>query len=129
MWDLVPWCEEQDIPVEITFPTYDKQKEAFAELFTTVLQGRFKCPPVAVHGMQGTDVLREEAHMFDHDPEHRWFGSPEKSDKYGVQDDSMFALAWAMFGMKLMGVDEFRQRKGGAMFGFMVQNKELMGKW
>jgi hypothetical protein len=41
----------------------------------------------------------------------------------------MFALAWAMFGMKLMGVDEFRQRKGGAMFGFMVQNKELIGKW
>jgi hypothetical protein len=129
MWDLVPWCEDQDIPVEITFPTYDKQKEAFAELFTTVLQGRFKCPPIAVPGMQGQNVLQEEAHMFDHDPEHRWFGSPEKSDKYGVQDDSMFALAWAMFGMKLMGVDEFRQRKGGAMFGFMVQNKELIGKW
>lgn len=129
LWDMVPWCEEQHIPVEITFPTYDKQKEAFSELYTTVLQGRFKAPPIAVFGNGSRDILAEEAEMFDHDPEHRWFGSPEKTEKYGIQDDSMFALAWSMFGMKLLGVDQFRERKVGTMFGMMFENKELVGKW
>jgi hypothetical protein len=129
LWDMVPWCEEQHIPVEITFPTYDKQKEAFSELYTTVLQGRFKSPPIAVVGNASRDILAEEAEMFDHDHEHRWFGSPEKTEKYGIQDDSMFALAWSMFGMKLLGVDQFRERKVGTMFGMMFENKELVGKW
>lgn len=129
MWDLVPWCEEMNIPVEIVYPTYDRQKEAFAEMYSTIIQGRFKAPHIPVNGSKGMDILKEECTVFDHDPDQRIFGSPEKSEKFGVQDDSVFSLGWGMYGMRLFGIDEFRPRNARNFLGFMLHNRELLGKW
>lgn len=129
MWDVAEWCEQQDIKTEIIFPTYDRQRDAFAELFLCVKQGRFKSPPIPVPGSKQDNILREEALMFDHDAEKRWFGSTEKSESGGIQDDAMFSLAWGMYGVRNLGVDDFRNRKGLVNFGVMLQNRELVGKW
>lgn len=129
MWDLAEWCEENDINADIIYPTYDRQKEAFSEFYIPVRQGRFKSPPVPVPGSKEENILAEEARVFYHDPEKRWFGSPEKQEKYGIQDDTMFSVAWAMYGMRTMGVDSFRSRKLMRHFGVMLENRDLIGKW
>jgi hypothetical protein len=129
MWDLAPWCEEMDIEAEFIFPTYDRQKEAFSEFFIAVKQGRFKTPQIAVPGSKKDDILREEMQVFDHDADKRWFGSPEKEELYGVQDDSIFAEAWGMYGVRLKGVDDFRMRRPMQHFGIMFDNKGLLGAY
>ncbi len=129
MWDLVPWCEDLDIEIDALFPTYDRQKESFSELFIAVKQGRFKTPQLAVAGSKLEDVLREEMSVFDHDADKRWFGSPEKEEKYGVQDDAIFSSAWGMYGMRLKGVDDFRLRRPMQHFGIMFNNKDLLGAY
>src|SRR3989337_2445429 len=128
-WDIDPWCKEEDIPLEIIFPVYDKQKSAFSDLFLAVSKGRFKAPTVYISGSKEEDILREEMTIFYHDPDKRWFGSPEKNEKYGVQDDTMFALAWTVYGGRNLFVDNFRVRKGNVWFGSMIENKQLLGKW
>ena len=40
----------------------------------------------------------------------KWFGSPEKKEVHGVQDDSMFSIAWGLYGGRMLGVDDFRLR-------------------
>lgn len=129
IWDLQPWCEEQDIEFEAIFPTYDRQKEAFSEMFIAVQQGRFKCPPLLMPGSKSEDIFREEARVFDHDMEKRWFGSPEKQESRGVQDDSMFGVAWGMYGGRLKGPDDFRSRRAGTHFGFLFENKDLLARY
>jgi hypothetical protein len=129
MWDLATWCEEQSIATDIIFPTYDRQRDAFAEVFLAVKQGRFKSAPIRVPGWKDVNILKEEALMFDHDADKRWFGSMEKQEKFGVQDDSIFALGWGMYGIRAMGVAEFRERIPKRHFGVMMQNRELEGRY
>jgi hypothetical protein len=129
IWDLQPWCEDQDIEFEAIFPTYDRQKEAFSEMFIAVQQGRVKCPPLLMPGSKSEDIFREEARVFDHDMEKRWFGSPEKMESRGVQDDSVFSTAWCMYGGRLKGPDDFRSRKMGSHFGIMFENKDLLATY
>ena len=129
MWDLVPWCEDIEIEIDALFPTYDRQKESFSELFIAVKQGRYKTPQIAVAGSKLEDILREEMSVFDHDADKRWFGSPEKEEKYGIQDDAIFADAWGMYGLRLKGVDDFRLRRPMQHFGIMFNNKDLLGAY
>jgi hypothetical protein len=129
IWDLQPWCEDLDIEFEAIFPTYDRQKEAFSELFISVQQGRFKVPPLQMPGSKSEDIFREEAAVFDHDMEKRWFGSPEKKESRGVQDDSVFSAAWGQYGGRLKGLDDFRTRKMGSHFGIMFENKDLLATY
>jgi hypothetical protein len=110
-WDMVNWGEEKGILFEPVFPTYDKQREAFKELFIAIQQGRFKSPKVFVPGTKGDDILREELLMFDHDQNKKWFGSPEKNDSHGVQDDTIFSLIWCLYGGRNITSDHFRRRK------------------
>lgn len=128
-WDLAAWCEEQGIPFEPVFPTYDKQKAAFGELFIICNEGRFKAPQVPIHGSKDEDILREELSIFDHDPEKRWFGSPEKYEKYGIQDDAIFSIGWCIHGGRNLGLDSFRSRKKSQHFGVYIENRELLGAW
>jgi hypothetical protein len=129
IWDLQPWCEDLDIEFEAIFPTYDRQKEAFSELFISVKQGRYKVPPLIMPGSKAEDILREEMAVFDHDMDKRWFGSPEKKESRGVQDDSVFSAAWGQYGGRLKGVDDFRTRKMGSHFGIMFENKDLLATY
>ena len=66
---------------------------------------------------------------FDHDSEKRWFGSIEKFEKYGIQDDFMFALGWAFYGARLKGIDDFRIRKAISNFGIFIENRNLLGTY
>jgi hypothetical protein len=127
IWDLVPWCEEQSIPFETVFPTYEKQRGAFSELYLLSSGCRFKCPPLGVIGSKDIDLFREEAGVFFHDSDKKWFGSPEKNDKDGIQDDSMFAVAWCIYGGRELNVNDFKERRKDSYFGTMIINRQTAG--
>lgn len=128
IWDMAAWCEEHNIRFEPIHPSYDKQKAAFSELHGAVSTGRFKVPPLVVWGSKSEDVFKEEAGIFFHDEDKRWFGSPEKMEKYGIQDDCMFALAWCIYGGRELKLDDFRERRGSSYFGTFVRNTSLLMK-
>lgn len=109
--NLGKWLDEKKIKYELVSPGYDRQRDAFKELFIATREGRFKKPILAVPGMVEEDVLREEMGVFYQNTVKRWFGSPHKNEKYGIQDDSVFSLGWAMFGGREIGPEHFRPRK------------------
>lgn len=129
IWDMKQWCEERDILFEAVYPSYGLQKEIFRELYLLYRQGRFKTPPIVVPGTKLEDILKEEADAFDHDLDRKWFGSPEKGQMYGAQDDCMFALAWGIYGGRTFSVDDFRERKGAHFFGQFIPEPGLIGKY
>lgn len=126
IWDMAPWCEEHAISFEPLHPSYDKQKAAFSEMHGAIYTGRFKIPPLVVWGSKDTDIFKEETGVFFHDEEKRWFGSPEKMERKGVQDDAMFAIAWGMYGGRELKLDNFKERGGKSYFGTMVHNRALL---
>lgn len=127
--DSVTWLSENDIEVEIVSATYPKQREASTEFYGIVSTGRFKSPPIVIPGSKNDDILHEEMSHLDHDPDKKWFGSPEKKEKYGVQDDAMYAIAWAFHGGRFKTVDDFRPRTKDVYFGTMLQPKDLVRAW
>lgn len=127
MWDVAPWCEEQEIEFEAISPTYERQRAAFSELYTLYKTGLFKTPEIRVPGVKESDLLEEEAKLFDSNPYKKWYGSPEKHEKYGVQDDSMFASAWGIYGCRNKGVADFRERQASMVFAEVYQNNNLVG--
>jgi hypothetical protein len=128
-WDIVPWCEEHDIAYEPIFPTYDRQKGAFSEFYLAISTGRFKTPQICVPGSKKDDILKEEASIFSHDPDKHWFGSPEKNEKYGTQDDAMFSVAWCLHAGREKTVDDFRARHAVKWFGSYTPDKNVVGKY
>ena len=124
-WDINTVCEEMGIKFEIIFPVYAKQKAAFSEVFLSVQKGRFKAPTVYILGSKENNILTEEMGIFFHDPDKHWFGSPEKNEKYGIQDDAIFSLAWCVFGGRDLGIETFRSRKTKMWFGTMVRDNSV----
>jgi hypothetical protein len=129
IWDLVPWCEDKSISFEAVFPTYDRQRLAFSELYLVANGGRIKCPPLGVWGSKDTDILREEAKIFYHDPDKHWFGSPEKNERNGVQDDCIFSTAWTMYGGREINANDFKDRNMTPFFGTMVRELGQLGAY
>lgn len=128
-WDFGKWCEERQIKYEIIFPNYDRQREVFGELYLIIKEGRMKCPDVPIIGSKTSDLYREELSVFDHDSEKKAFGSPEKREKGGIQDDSIYADAWCIYGGRDIGIDDFRIRKSDSNFGFCYNDKSLLGSY
>lgn len=130
MWDLQQWCTDQDIAFEIVHPTYDKQKAAFTELYICYRDGLFKTPVIRIKGTKQDDILKEEAMLFDHDIEKRWFGSREKEEKFGVQDDCIYSLGWTIYGGRELGIDHLRVREAKPYFGtFIESGQRMVGDW
>lgn len=129
IWDLVPWCEGEGIVFEAVFPTYDKQKVAFSELYLCATGARLKIPLVGVWGSKEPDLIREEASVFYHDPDKHWFGSPEKAERGGIQDDAMFALAWCVYGGRELSANDFKERRSENYFGTMVRDQIVLGNY
>jgi hypothetical protein len=129
IWDLVPWCEIENIPFEAVFPSYDKQKASFSELYLCASGGRIKIPHLGVWGSKETDLIREEARVFYHDPDKHWFGSSEKMERGGVQDDSMFTLAWTIYGGREISANDFRERRSESYFGTMIRDTNILGNY
>lgn len=129
-WDLAPWCDHLEIAFEATFPSYEKQKKCFTELYVICADGRFKAPSVGVPGSKQEDILTEELGIFDYDSQRKWYGTPEKDEKNGIQDDSVFSLGWCVYGGRDLGVGDFRPRYGGADFGTFISNRRnLLGRY
>ena len=85
-----------------------------------------------VRGNKEDDILKEEIGVFDHNPAATQgkFGSPEKSEKYGRQDDCVFAVGSAVYGGLSLGVESFRERKGLKSFGFFFTDRSnLIGDY
>ena len=129
LWDLGTWCEENEALFLPTQPTRDRQKEAFTELFQLYTAGLIKTPPIRVPGSKGKDILVEEALKFDYSPRLGAYGSPEKDEKYGVQDDAMYALGWGVWGGKNITVEDFRSRTSELVFGEFRKARGLVGRY
>lgn len=129
--DLEPWCNDLHIKPVIYHPNYQRQRTMFSEVYLAYKNGRFKSPPVGVMGSKGDDILKEEAGVFDHNPDavKSKFGSPHKSERYGIQDDAMFSLGSAIYGGMLLGVDSFRERSGKVEFGTFFKAEGLEGRY
>jgi hypothetical protein len=128
-WDIATWCDDRDITFTPIFPSYDRQKESFKGMHEAIKEGRFKSATIGVHGSKKENVIEEELSVFMHDMDKRWFGSPQKMEKYGIQDDAIFSIGWCMFGGKELGVDEFRLRKSSQNFGFHQENTAILGNY
>jgi len=128
-WDLSEWCEERAIEFDPIFPTYDRQREGFNNLYNIFKFGLFKSPPTDLPGNKRSDILDEELEVFDHDSSKRWFGSPEKYEKNGAQDDTVYALNWCIFGGRKKSVNDFRIRRSSVSFGEIVGNSSLLGRY
>ncbi len=61
--------------------------------------------------------------IFDFDPKTNWYGSPQKNDKNGIQDDSIFSLGWAIYGGRNITVDDLRRLNNGMIFGEYYSNE------
>jgi len=129
MWDMENWCNDRGIGFEPVYPNYERQKEALKELLIAVNEGRWKCPELAINGSKKDDIRDEEMEVFTHNIDKKWFGSAEKFEKYGIQDDFVFSDAWCLYGGKLLGVDDFRARGGKLFFGDYVPEEGLLGDY
>jgi len=120
VWDLIPWLEEQAVQYEIINPTYDIQRAAFSEFYNLLVGARFKMPPHSVTGSKTDDLCQEEAEIFDHDSIKRKYGSPQKGERYGIQDDSIYSLGYAIYGGRELNVMDFREIRSKKNFGWMA---------
>lgn len=118
-WDLAPWCEELDIQFEAIFPSFDLQRKVFTELFVIIRNARLKSPVIVIPGSKSDNLLEEELKCFDYDPVKKWYGSPQKFETGGIQDDSVFSLGLGIYGGREYGVDDFRERRSQHDFGQM----------
>ena len=130
LWDILDFCESNEIDLEAVSPSYDLQKAAFSELWTLYKTGKFKAPRTVVFGSKKEDILDEELGIFDHNPERRFYGSPEKTQMKGIQDDAVYALAWCIYAGRMLTPDDFRSRKGlQGNFGQMHTGIDLVGNY
>jgi len=129
-WDIPGWCEEHNIAFEPVFPNYDRQREAFKEFYVAIKEGRFKAPELGVPGSKQPDIFVEELGNFDHDSDTKWFGSSEKMETRGIQDDTIFAGMWCLYGGRMLTVDNFRPRNlSDHSFGYFQENRNLLAKY
>ncbi|MFO8086120.1 MAG: hypothetical protein R6U27_17560 [Desulfobacterales bacterium] len=130
-WDLKTWGEEKEIEFVLFHSTYALQLPMFSYLYNLIDSGRFKSPPTGVPGSKEDDLVLEELKYFDHDPDSKKFGSPEKNLKTGVQDDWMYAFGNGIFAGRTLGVNDFRPRQTQPYWGTMLQpsRNNLLGNW
>jgi hypothetical protein len=127
--DMAQWCESNEVEAQIFYPTYGRQRTIFAELYLAYQNGRIKVPPLGVRGYKLDDILDEEVGVFDHNPEatHGKFGSPQKTERWGIQDDCVFALGAAIYAGLPLGVERFRKRGRVANYGFFYAGDAGVG--
>ena len=130
MWDIGDWCEDNEIIFDPISASYSTQKDGFSELFNIVMTGRFKSPTTVVKGSKEEDVLEEELLIFDHDSVKKFYGSPEKRERFGTQDDAVFSINWGIYGGRFLTVDDFRMRNVVTSLGEYHEDKrKLVGDY
>jgi hypothetical protein len=130
MFDIITWCEEHDIDIELISPTTDKQREGFGEFYLAISNGRMKTAPIGYYGSKQKDILMEELGSVESDPDKIWYGSPEKNKSNGIQDDTVFSAVWGVYGLRFKGIEDMRPRNGRSVFlGEFIPNKDLQGNY
>jgi len=129
MWDIGDWCESHNINFDPITASYDKQRENFSELYTLIYSGKFKTPNIVLHGYKKDDLLKEELEYFNSDPINKFYGSSEKKELFGAQDDSIFSIGWGIYGGRLLGIDDFRERNTILSLGEFYKNYDLEGTY
>jgi len=130
MWDIGEWCEDLEIEFFPLTASYPVQRDGFSEMYAVLNEGRLKSPPTVIRGSKEDDILEEEMLLFDHDHIKKFYGSPEKREKMGVQDDTMFSINWSIYGGRFIGVDDFRQRNVITTLGeYHDDKKTLVGSY
>lgn len=128
--ELRNYAEEEVISLELISPTYERQRAGFNMFYLSTSTGFFKSPQVAVPGYSGNNILDEEMLSFRHDTVKRWYGSFTKKSEQGVQDDVMFAIAWGLYGMRLLTPDDFEPRNASPFMGSVFNDtSSLIGDY
>jgi len=128
-WDMQGWCEDRNVTFETIYPNYGRQREAFNEFYNIAKAGLFKSPLTHINGSKKEEILLEEMSVFDHDLDKKWFGSPEKDERYGIQDDCIYSVGWGIYGGRNITADNFRIRKSMTSFGQFFPNRAVLGKY
>ena len=131
MWDIGDWCEENSITGEIVAPSYVRQRDAFAEFYLCLKEGRFKTPELVVKGSKGDDIFVEELSVFEHDTAKKVYYSPEKTLKRGIQDDAIYSVTWGIYGGRFLTSADFRPRMKDDFFSafYNTQKSFLVGDY
>lgn len=127
--ELRAFAEENEIALELISPTYERQRTGFNALYNAARTGFFKAPALAVPGAEGEDIMEEEFINFRHDTYKKWYGSYTKKSMKGVQDDVMFSLCWALFGLRHLTPEEFGVANQGIFMGEVMNDAQLTGKY
>ena len=127
--DLRHFCDENMINLQLISPTYEKQRAAFNPMYTAIKTGYFKAPAVVIPGAREESIIEEEMFAFRHDAVKKWYGSPTKRTKTGIQDDSVFSMAWGFYGLLEVTPDEFESHQGNIFMGSVQQNSDLIGRY
>jgi hypothetical protein len=113
MGGMKAYCDDKSIPFQNWMPSKDRQRIGFTELISTITSGRFKAPTIPVAGSKRPDIFIEEISTLDvlerRDGVPK-YGSPQKHKKGGVQDDTIFAIIWALYGGLEITASHFRRR-------------------
>jgi hypothetical protein len=74
----------------------------------------------------------EEMGAIESDPDKVWYGSPEKNKSGGIQDDTVFASVWGVYGLRFKGIEDMRPRMRRDKFlgeFFPIKNYMDLIKW
>jgi hypothetical protein len=122
--DLAGWLTSEEIveKPEVVHFSQQKQQEVFSILYNTVAYGRFKMPRIHIVGAKESDILVEQLKNFSvtYDGRKVTYGSPDKKHIGAIQDDAVDALAMAVYGMRYLGLDDFRSVDGSLFFGTYI---------
>jgi hypothetical protein len=125
MQDLPGWLIEQELidkPEVLQF-SYNVQRAVMMMLFNALKRGRFKKPNINIPGVRGSDILVEQMKHYVHRSVNGTrfeFSSDEKGKKGGVQDDTLEALALAIYSVRMKGLDSFKSIRAKSFFGEYV---------
>lgn len=130
MWDIGEWCEDLEIQFFPLTASYPVQRDGFSEMYAILNEGRFKSPEIVTRGSKLDNIFEEELLLFDHDPVRKFYGSPEKREKLGVQDDTMFSINWGIYGGRFISVHDFIPRNVITSLGeYHEEKKSLIGSY
>lgn len=110
--DIPQWCKTHKIPVEVIDPKQHNKTEGFGMFHKLFVSGTIKAPLLPLKGSRGVDdIFREELSYFSSaktSNKEYSFASTEKSSRKpgAVQDDSVYAVMWGIFGLQKLSSDE-----------------------
>lgn len=140
--DFYDWVADKALASEFVSPSYAKQKPVFFSMDSIVEAGHLKCPKVPYYtDDQGTlfrgftnreDLFCTEMQKFGFVPgltdNKGTFGSPDKGNKSGTQDDTIYSVGWAIYATHGEGLIASGGRAGNGVIKALV-NKDVVGDY